>query len=196
MESRFFETPEDLQAWFDANHETASEVLVGFHRVGSGLSSITWSQAVDEALCVGWIDGITRRIDSSSYAIRFTPRRPRSTWSSINIAKVAELTAAGRMRPAGERAFAARSEGRSRTYSYEQAPAELDGPEQAAFEADVTAWLWFSRQPPSYRRAALHWVVSAKQPETRARRLETLIADSAAGRTIRHLTRPTGKRTG
>jgi uncharacterized protein YdeI (YjbR/CyaY-like superfamily) len=101
MEPTFFETPADLRAWFEANHETARELLIGFHKVGSGRRSITWPEAVDEALCVGWIDGIRRRIDDSSYSIRFTPRRKSGIWSAVNIARVAELTAAGRMQPAG-----------------------------------------------------------------------------------------------
>jgi uncharacterized protein YdeI (YjbR/CyaY-like superfamily) len=195
MDATFFETSADLRAWFDANHERATELLLGFHKVASGRPSVTWPEAVDEALCVGWIDGIRRRIDDSSYSIRFTPRRKRGIWSAVNIARVSELLAAGRMRPAGERAFAARDEARSAIYSYEQPPAALAPDEDATFRASGPAWAWFSAQAPSYQRTATYWVVSARKPETRARRLETLIADSAAGRTIKSLTRPTPKQS-
>jgi uncharacterized protein YdeI (YjbR/CyaY-like superfamily) len=146
---------------------------------------------VDEALCYGWIDGVRRSVDADRYTIRFTPRQPRSTWSAVNIARVAELTAEGRMAPAGLAAFAARSEARSGIYSYEQrADAALDPAEEATFQADAAAWAFFQAQPPGYRRTATWWVISAKQAATRQRRLATLIADSAAGRTLAHLTRP------
>jgi len=191
VEPIFFETRDDLRAWFEVNHQTAREVIVGFHRVGSGRRSITWPEAVDEALCVGWIDSIRRRIDDSSYSNRFTPRRPGGTWSAINIARVAELTAAGRMRPAGLRAFEGRTASKSAIYSYERPLATLAGDEQQIFQANAGAWSWFRAQPPSYQRTATYWVVSAKRPETRARRLNALINDSGAGRTIRPLTRPT-----
>jgi uncharacterized protein YdeI (YjbR/CyaY-like superfamily) len=193
VDPRFFATPAELRAWFEANHETAAELLVGYHKVGSGHASITWPQSVDEALCVGWIDGIRRRIDDASYSIRFTPRRTRSTWSAVNIARVAELTAAGRMLPAGLRAFEARTDARSAIYSYEQASSTFTPDERATFGANATAWLWFIAQAPSYQRTATHWVISPKRAETRARRLDTLIADSAAGRRIAPLTRPTPK---
>jgi uncharacterized protein YdeI (YjbR/CyaY-like superfamily) len=190
MEPRFFETPADLHTWFAANHETAGEILVGFHKVGSGRRSITWPEAVDEALCVGWIDGIRRRIDDSSYSIRFTPRRKGGIWSAVNIARVAELTESGRMQPAGFRAFEARSEAKSAIYAYEQPRASFAPDEESQFRAASSAWMWFTAQAPSYQKTATYWVVSARKPETRARRLATLIADSEAGRTIRHLTRP------
>jgi uncharacterized protein YdeI (YjbR/CyaY-like superfamily) len=189
----FFVTPADLRAWFDANHQSVTELLIGFHKVASGRPSVTWPEAVDEALCVGWIDGIRRRIDDSSYSIRFTPRRKRGIWSAINIGRVSELQAAGRMRPAGERAFEARDEARSAIYAYEQPPGALAPEEDATFRANGPAWAWFSAQAPSYQRTATYWIVSARKPETRVRRLETLIADSAAGRTIKPLTRPTPK---
>src|SRR5260221_790774 len=194
MEPIFFETPADLRGWFETNHETETEVLVGFHKVGSGRRSITWPEAVDEALSVGWIDGIRRRIDESSYSIRFTPRRKNGIWSAVNISRVAELTKGGRMRPAGLRAFAARNEKKSAIYAYERPPASLAPGEQAHFRANSAAWAWFTAQAPSYQRTATYWVVSAKRPETRERRLATLIADSEAARTIRHLTRPPPKR--
>jgi uncharacterized protein YdeI (YjbR/CyaY-like superfamily) len=193
VEAVFFETPAELRAWFEANHERAAELLVGFHKVGSGRPSITWPEAVDEALCVGWIDGIRRRIDDSSYSIRFTPRRRTGIWSAVNIARVAELTAAGRMRAAGRRAFDARSEARSAIYAYERPRAALSTEEETSFQANAPAWSWFHAQAPSYQRSATYWVVSARKPETRVRRLQALIDDSAAGHTIRPLTRPTPK---
>ncbi len=190
MEPTFFATPEEFRAWFAANAATATELLVGFYKKDSGLPSITWPEAVDEALCVGWIDGVRKGRDGTSYTIRFTPRKPRSIWSAVNIARVAVLTAEGRMQPSGLAAFAARAAERSAIYAYEQPEdATLTPEEEAAFCAEPGAWDFFAAQRPSYRRPALWWIVSAKRPDTRARRLATLIADSAAGRTLAHLTR-------
>jgi uncharacterized protein YdeI (YjbR/CyaY-like superfamily) len=192
----FFETAADLRDWLAANHSTAAELWLGLHRVGSGLPSVTWPEVVDEALCVGWIDGIRKGIDATSYRNRLTPRRKGSIWSARNIARVLELEAEGRMQPAGRQAFEARDEARSAIYSYERPPVDLDEAEEAAFRANRAAWDWFERAAPSYRRAAIYWVVSAKRPDTRARRLAALIADSAAGRTVQPLTRPTNSREG
>ena len=192
----FFETPDDLRAWFARHHETAAELWVGFYKAGSGRPSVTWPQVVDEALCVGWIDGIRKGIDDKSYRNRLTPRRKGSTWSAKNIARVAELEAAGRMTAAGRRAFEARDEARSATYSYEQAAATFEDEAKAAFRANAVAWHWFQNAAPSYRKAAIHWVGSAKQAETRARRLATLIDSSAKGRTIPPLTSPSRSRAG
>lgn len=190
MEPTFFETPEQLRAWLEEHHESERELLVGFYKKGSGKPSITWPQSVDEALCFGWIDGIRRGIDGESYSIRFTPRKPTSNWSSVNIARVAELTKDGRMRPAGTRAFERRSEARSGIYSYEQrASAKLDAAQQRELEANDAAWSFFRSQPRGYRQTATYWVVSAKREETRTKRLATLIEDSAAGRRLRHLSR-------
>jgi uncharacterized protein YdeI (YjbR/CyaY-like superfamily) len=190
----FFETPEQFRAWLEEHHETATELLVGFYKKGSGRPSITWPESVDEALCFGWIDGIRRGIDEDSYSIRFTPRKPASNWSSVNIARVAQLEEEGRMRPAGRAAFERRSAARSGIYSYEQREAaRLDAEQQREFEAGhPDAWAFFSEQPRGYRQTAIHWVVRAKRPETRAKRLATLIEDSAGGRRLRHLTRPGG----
>ena len=184
----FFATPADLRAWLKANHATAPELLVGFHRKGSRRPSITWPEAVDEALCVGWIDGVRRSLDETSYTIRFTPRRKGSIWSAVNIGRVAGLREAGLMQPSGEAAFEARKEAKSAIYSYERPPAQLDAGAEASFRANGAAWDWFHSQAPSYRRTATYWVTSAKRPETRARRLATLIEDSAAGRRIGPLT--------
>jgi uncharacterized protein YdeI (YjbR/CyaY-like superfamily) len=186
----YFETPAELRLWFAANHETASELWLGFHKVGSGRASVTWPQSVDEALCVGWIDGIRKGIDETSYKIRFTPRRKGSIWSAVNIARVPVLEAEGRMQPAGRRAFEARDEARSAIYAYEQAPVALDDAAEALFRSNAVAWEWFQRSAPSYRSTAIHWVMTAKKPETRARRLAALIADSAEGRKVQPFTRP------
>jgi uncharacterized protein YdeI (YjbR/CyaY-like superfamily) len=185
----FFTTPAELRAWFAANHETATELIVGFRRKATGRPTLTWPEAVDEALCVGWIDGIRRRIDDTSYTNRFTPRKPHSNWSAVNIRRVQELMAEGRMQPAGLAAFERRTEARSAVYSYEQRHlAELDPSEQGALDANEAARAFWISQPAGYRTTATYWVVTAKRPETRARRLGQLIEDSAAGRRLRHLT--------
>jgi uncharacterized protein YdeI (YjbR/CyaY-like superfamily) len=181
---RFFATPGELRDWFDANHETADELWLGYYRKSTGRPSVDWSQAVDEALCVGWIDGVRRSVDETSFVQRFTPRRKGSTWSAINVGKVGALTEEGRMRPAGLAAFGARTDGNTAIYSYERAAAAFTLEEEARFQADAEAWADWTARPPSYRRAVTHWVTSAKQAATRARRLDTLIADSAAGRKV------------
>jgi uncharacterized protein YdeI (YjbR/CyaY-like superfamily) len=191
MEPLFFATPNELRAWFDAHHETADELVLGFYKVGSGRPSVTWPEAVDEALCVGWIDGVRRRLDDVSYTNRFTPRRPRSNWSAINIKRVGELIAEGRMRPAGLAAFEARTDDRSAIYSYEQRHnAQLGEEYERLFRDRADAWGWFEAQPPSYRKAAVHWVVSAKREQTQRSRLQTLIDDSAQGRRVKPLGPP------
>jgi uncharacterized protein YdeI (YjbR/CyaY-like superfamily) len=163
----FFADPGEFRAWLEGHHESASELLVGFHRKSTGRPSLTWAQAVDEALCFGWIDGVRRGLDGESYSIRFTPRRARSIWSAVNVARVADLTAQGRMRPAGRRAFEAREAGRTGVYSHERKQeARLTAQEERRFRADAAAWEFFQSQPPGYRRTALHLVVSAKRPET------------------------------
>jgi uncharacterized protein YdeI (YjbR/CyaY-like superfamily) len=185
----FFTTPTELREWFSRNHETATELIVGFHRKATGRPTLTWPQAVDEALCVGWIDGICRRIDETSYTNRFTPRKPQSNWSAVNIRRVHELTAEGRMQPAGLAAFERRTEARSAVYAYEQRHlARLDAAEQAMLDANDAARTFWASQPAGYRTTATYWVVTAKRPETRARRLAQLIEDSAAGRRLRQLT--------
>jgi uncharacterized protein YdeI (YjbR/CyaY-like superfamily) len=191
MEPTFFPTPADLRAWLERNHEKKTELLVGFYTKGSGKPSITWPELVDEALCFGWIDGIRRRIDDESYTIRLTPRKPTSTWSSVNIRRVEELTDEGRMRPAGVTAFERRSKRRSGIYAYEQRKrAKLAPDQEREFRANAEAWGFFQAQPAGYRQTATYWVVTAKREETRRKRLATLIDDSANGRRLRHLTRP------
>lgn len=181
MVPTFFETADEFRQWLAENHGSAKELLVGFYKVNSGKPSLTWSQAVDQALCFGWIDGIRKSIDVHSYCIRFTPRKSNSIWSTVNLKKVEELTQQGLMQPAGFAAFAQRQAAKSQIYSYEQAPAALDAALQAHFQANAPAWAFFQAQPPSYRRKILHWIMSAKQPTTRLSRLERVIHGSAAG---------------
>jgi uncharacterized protein YdeI (YjbR/CyaY-like superfamily) len=191
MEPVFFATPAELRAWLERHHADRDELWVGLYKKASGRPSVTWPEVVDEALCFGWIDGVRRSLGPDSYVNRLTPRRPRSNWSAINIKRVGELIEEGRMTPAGLAAFDARTDDRSAVYSYEQRRAATLEPEQEErFRAVPDAWEWFQARPSSYRRAAIHWVVSAKRPETRERRLQTLIEDSAAGRTVKPLTRP------
>lgn len=182
--ARYFASPAELRAWLRKHHAAAAELLVGFHKRGSGAPSITWPEAVDEALCVGWIDGVRRRVDEHRYVIRFTPRRPRSIWSAVNVRRAGELVKEKRMRPAGLAAFAARTEQRSVIYSYEQAPAKLDASHARRFRQNPPAWVFFSAQPPSYRQKCLWWVASAKQEVTRLKRLQRLIAASARQRRL------------
>lgn len=159
---------------------------MGFHRKATGRPSLTWPQAVDEALCFGWIDGIRKRFDDSSHMIRFTPRLPTSTWSAVNIGRMKELTKEGRMQPAGDRAFAARREDRSGIYSYEQRKeAALDPAAARLFRANKLAWQFFQAQPPGYRKLMTFWVMSARRPETREKRLQHLIAASANEKRLR-----------
>jgi uncharacterized protein YdeI (YjbR/CyaY-like superfamily) len=191
-EPAFFETPAQWRAWLAANHASAPELLVGFCKVDSGRASITWPQSVDEALAFGWIDGVRRRICDETYSIRFTPRRPGSIWSQVNLRRFAELDAAGRIAPAGRAAFDART-GEQPTYSFEKPPAELDAAMIARFQANGPAWAAFQGFPPGYRRIVIHWVTSARRPETQLKRLDELIDVSAAGRKIDFM-KPTGQR--
>ncbi len=189
---KFFATPAKFRAWLEAHHATAKELLVGYYKVSTGKPSMTWPESVDEALCFGWIDGVRHSLGDEAYAIRFVPRRPTSIWSAINVAKVKALTAAGKMRPAGLRAFAKRTAAKTGVYSFERNAAAVLAPDQEArLRANAKATAFFTAQAPWYQRAAIHWVISAKQAATRERRLQTLIADSAAGRRIRSLTPPT-----
>ncbi len=185
----FFEDGEAFRAWLAQHHDSATELWVGFHKKASGSAGIVWAQAVDEALCYGWIDGLTRRIDDRSYKIRFTPRQARSTWSVVNLTRVPELIAEGRMREAGLQAYERRTDARSAIYAYEQDEVAFDPAMREVFQANAPAWAFFESAPAGYRRAATWWVISAKREETRQRRLRTLIDDSAQGRWITLLRR-------
>jgi uncharacterized protein YdeI (YjbR/CyaY-like superfamily) len=191
MRPKFFPTPADFRAWLEAHHETEKELLVGFHKKGSGKPTITWPESVDEALCFGWIDGVRHRLDESAYTIRFTPRRPTSIWSAVNVARVAELAKLDRVRPAGLRAYAARTSERTGIYAFERnEAAKLTKAQEKTLRANRKAAAFFDAQPPGYRKTVIHWIISAKKEETRDRRLKRFIADSAAGRRIGLLSRP------
>ena len=189
MKPTFFKSPAEFRQWLEKHHATAQELWVGFYKKASGKPSMTWPQSVDEALCFGWIDGIRKSVDDVSYTIRFTPRKSRSVWSVVNIKRVEELNRQGRMQPAGRKAYEARVEHKSGIYSYEQRPAELDGPYGKKLKHNKEAWTFFEAQPASYRKAVIWWVLSAKKEETRLKRLGQLIEDSAQGRRIPQFTR-------
>ena len=180
MEPKFFKTQHDFRRWLEANHAEKDEIIVGFYKVGSGKKSMSWSEAVDQALCFGWIDGVRRKHGEDAYTNRFTPRRPRSIWSAVNIAKVAELTRNGLMRPAGVAAYEKREEARSGVYAYENST-EFSAEFEHRFRSNGKAWEFFSSQAPWYRRVSVHRVMSAKQEKTRIDRLEKLIAASENG---------------
>lgn len=182
----FFRSSKDFRRWLLIHAATATELMVGFYKVDSGRPSMTWPDSVDEALCFGWIDAVRRRIDDESYVIRFTPRKPTSIWSAINIAKYEKLQAEGRMTPAGAKAFAHRKAEKSAVYAYEQAnTAELSAQELRAFRRLKAAWTFFEATPPGYRKVILHWVTTAKRAETRASRLATLLEACKAGKRLR-----------
>jgi len=182
--ARFFAAPADLRAWFDTHHATERELWVGFRKRSTGRPSVTWSESVDEALCVGWIDGIRKRLDDDSYVIRFTRRKPKSTWSRINMNKVAALRKEGRMRPAGLKAYETRRPNKVGIYSYEQREPALDEPYCGLLRKNRAAWTFFQAQPPSYRKMIAWWIHSAKQEETRLARLRKLEAASARGKRL------------
>jgi uncharacterized protein YdeI (YjbR/CyaY-like superfamily) len=186
---RFFTSAAALRDWLAEHHATADELWLGYRPKGSGEPSLTWEEAVDEALCFGWIDSVRIRVDGGS-AQRLTPRRPRSVWSLRNVGRVEALRAEGRMHEAGEAAFARRQPERTGINSFEGDAAAFEAAHEAAFRNDEVAWRHWETQPPGYRRAAIHWVVSAKRPETRDRRIEALIAHCRRGERLPQLTSP------
>lgn len=181
----FFPTQQDLRRWFEKNHKKDKELFVGFYKVATGKPSITWSQSVDEALCFGWIDGIRRSVDEESYCIRFTPRKPKSNWSAVNINKVEELKKLGLMKQEGLIAFSFRREEKSKTYSYENPVVEFDKSYENKFKANKKAWRYFQGMSPSYKKTTTRWVMNAKQESTRLKRLNELILDCATGKKIK-----------
>ncbi len=190
MTHLFFASRVQWRRWLAANHARCDELWVGFHKKASGTPSITWPEAVDEALCFGWIDGLRHSVDEVSYTIRFTPRRSGSTWSAINVRRVAALRASGRMRAAGLRAYAGRTREKTGVYSFEQRRRATMPPRyRVRFKANAAAWRFFTAQAPWYQRTATRWVISAKREDTRLKRLATLIEDSAHGRAIGPLRR-------
>ena len=193
VEPRFFRSQASFRTWLERNHAKAGELQVGFYKAASGKGGLTYKQAVDEALCFGWIDGITRSLGEEAWTVRFTPRRPRSNWSRININRVGELRKAGLMHDAGIEAFEKRDRSKDTSYSYENEMRKLTPAFEKRFKANKEAWAFWDAQPPGYKRIASWWVMSAKRDETQERRLAKLIADSAAGRRT-DATLPPGKK--
>jgi uncharacterized protein YdeI (YjbR/CyaY-like superfamily) len=185
----FFQSPADFRKWLRRSCGDCAELLVGFYKTESGKPSMTWPESVDEALCFGWIDGVRKRVDDVSYTIRFTPRKPGSVWSAVNVRKVQALIEQDRMTPAGLEAFTARRANKSGVYSYEQRPDSLVEPYAGMLARNVAARRFFERQAPSYRRAATWWVISAKKDETRLKRARTLIELSQGEKLIPQFTR-------
>ncbi len=184
MDPIFFKNPAEFREWLEKNYQTETELWVGFYKVNTGKPSMTWSQSVDQALCFGWIDGIRKKVDEEGYCIRFTPRKPDSTWSKINIAKVEELTGKGLMHPAGMEAFNIRKENNSGIYSFENEIKDLPEEYTEIFKKNKTAWAYFIAQPPSYRRTITHWILSARQEKTRLTRFEKLMRESENQRRV------------
>lgn len=194
MKAVFFPSASEFRTWLKTEGKKRTELWVGLYKKESGKASITYPEAVDEALCFGWIDGLRKSISADAYTIRFTPRKPKSQWSAVNINRVQELAHSGRMDPAGLKAFEGAAE-QPRKYSYEQRNrAQFPAPDEKRFRANRKAWEFFQSQPPWYRRTATYWVISAKKEGTRQRRLAALIADCERGRPIKALARPASKK--
>lgn len=181
MKPKFFSTPEKFREWLEKNHDREEELLLGFHKKDSGKKSITYAEALDEALCYGWIDGVRKSFDETSYTIRFTPRKAKSIWSLVNVRHVERLVKAGRMAEPGLAAYARRDPKRTGIYAFENAAREFSPEFEKTFRANKKAWEFFQTEPPSIRRTCIFWVMSAKKEETRVRRLEQLIESSANG---------------
>lgn len=190
---RFFRSSAEWRRWLEKNHATASAQAVGFYKSGAEKKGVTYKEALDDALAFGWIDAV-RKGGDATWSIRFTPRKPKSIWSAVNLKRVAELAAAGRMHAAGIAAHAGRDPAQQKKYSFENRDIAFDAASAKALHSDRIAWENFRKMPPSYRLAATWFVMSASRPETKARRLGALIADSAAGRRLKHLRRP-GQKT-
>ncbi len=187
MKPKFFSNPLMFRKWLEINHSKKKELLVGFYKKSSGKLSITWPESVEQALCFGWIDGIRKSINEDSYSIRFTPRKPKSTWSAKNIATVEKLKKEGLMTSAGLATYNRREEKNSKIYSFEQKKVKLDDYYEKTFKKNKKAWNNFQSQPPYYRKTVTHWVMSAKQEVTRLNRLNTLINDSENGLKIKEM---------
>ena len=190
MNVTFFESASDFRAWLQEHHASATELWVGFYNKASGKGGLSYPEAVDQALCFGWIDGIRKRVDDASYTNRFSPRKAGSNWSTVNVTRVQQLSAQGLMQPPGLAAYAARDQAKTDRYSYERVMSALDLNDETRFRANESAWAFFQAQSPWYRRVALWWVASAKKPETRQRRLTTLIHDSEQRRRLAAFTSP------
>ena len=184
MKPKFFSTPAEFRKWLEQNHDKASELMIGFHRKASGKKSVTYPEALDEALCFGWIDGVRRKLDETSYEQRFTPRKPRSIWSLVNVRHVERLKKEGRMQPPGLEAYERRTPERTGIYSFENRPKELSPAYEKRFRQNKQAWKFFEEQPTYYKNLVIFRTMSAKKEETRIRRLEQLIECSAKGRRL------------
>ena len=187
VQPTFFATQSDFRKWLEKNHAKETELFVGFYKVNSGKPSMSWSQSVDQAICYGWIDGVRKSIDKDSYVIRFSPRKPKSIWSAVNIKKVEELTKNGLMQPFGLAIFNLREDHKSRIYTYEKPAVKFSDEFELKFKSNNAAWSYFQSMPMSYQKPAINWVMSAKQDATRIKRLEELINDSEVGRKIKSL---------
>ena len=187
---QFFATPVELRAWFEANHATAPELWLGYHKKATGRPSVTWQDVVDVELCFGWIDSVRYSLGDGMSAQRITPRRKRSVWSAVNIRRFAELDSLGLVHPTGRIAYEARDAARSAIYSYENVSRGFDEAAEAVFRRSKAAWKFFEAQAPSYRRTAAYWVMSAKKDETRERRLRTLIEHSRNGERLPQFVSP------
>jgi uncharacterized protein YdeI (YjbR/CyaY-like superfamily) len=186
----YFKTAAEFRAWLEKHHASRSELWIGFYKKGSGISGITYKEAVDEALCFGWIDGLLKSVDATRYIQRFTPRRPTSIWSRVNVRHVDRLTAAGKMHAAGLAAFAARNPAKTGVYSFEaKQPAKLPVSYERRFKANRKAWTFFTAQAPWYQRTAIHLIAARKQEATRERWLDRVIEASAAGKRLAALDR-------
>ena len=181
MEPKFFTSPEKFRQWLQRNHDSANELLVGFHKKDSGKKSITYAEALDEALCCGWIDGVRKRLDETSYTIRFTPRKPKSIWSNVNVRHVERLKKEGRMAEPGLKVYAQRDPKRTGIYAFENRPKEFSPEYEKKFRANKAAWEFFQTIPPSLRNTYIFWIMGAKKEETQLHRLELLIESSAKG---------------
>ncbi len=196
MEIVRFPSASDFRKWLTLNHLEFRELWVGFYKKKSGIAGISYQEAVDEALCFGWIDGLKKAVDDVSYTHRFTPRKPKSFWSAVNIKRVGELKRLGRMTGPGLKAFAARDEQKARQYSYERSTCKLEGAPEKQFRGNAKAWEFFQAQPPGYRRTATWWVISAKREETRGKRLAILIETSDRQQRLPMLVSPNKKESG
>jgi len=184
MTAIYFKSAADLRRWLEANHATAPELLLGFYKKASGKGGTTYQEAVDELLCFGWIDGVKRRVDDERYTHRITPRRPGSSWSNVNVGHVQRLITAGKMHPPGLAAFHAHLQSGKRAYTFRDRPQVFPAAIARVFRANRAAWKFWSAQPPGYQRSLIHWVTSARQPATRGRRLQRLVAAAATGRRL------------
>jgi uncharacterized protein YdeI (YjbR/CyaY-like superfamily) len=181
MKPRYFKSQSEFRKWLETNHATETELMLGFYKKGSGKASITYPEALDEALCFGWIDGVRRRLTDDAYVQRFSPRKAKSIWSNVNVRHVERLKKLGRMAPAGLKAYELKDPKKTGVYSFENRPRELSPAYEKQFRSNKKAWEFFQKQPPGFKRLMIFRVMEGKQEETRQRRLEQLIESSGKG---------------